>query len=78
LCFATLSWSTKVIVVPGATLNVVGEKFVPDPAPCGIVIVAPDEPPLPLVLVPAPVELPELADSELPADVADEDADPLP
>jgi len=66
-----------VIVVPGATLSVVGEKFAPDPAPWGIVTVAPAEPPLPLVLVPAPVALPELADPELPADVADEDAEPL-
>ena len=65
-----LSWSTNVIVVPGATVSVTGEKLSAWllPTPCGIVIVTlPDEPEpvepvlpvlvLVLVLPPVPVEL---------------------
>ena len=75
LCVADESWSVNVMVVPEETLSVLGEKFCPDPAPCGIVIELPDEPPPPLELDPVPVELPELAEPE---DATDEDPEPLP
>jgi len=39
LCGARLSSSTKMTVVPAATVALWGEKFWPAPAPCGIVIV---------------------------------------
>ena len=45
LCCARLSWSSQVIVVPGATVRLAGAKFSPVAAPCGMVIVEPlDEP----------------------------------
>ena len=41
LCGAPESWSTKVTVVPEATVSDEGEKFSPVLAPCGMVTVAP-------------------------------------
>jgi hypothetical protein len=52
------------MVVPGATLRVLGEKFCPEPAPCGMVMAPVAEPPLPLKLPPVPVEVPEPAELE--------------
>jgi hypothetical protein len=60
------------MVVPGATLRVLGEKFCPEPAPCGIVIAPLDDPPLPPELVPEPVEVPEPPEPEL-AEVEDDE-----
>ena len=65
LCVADVSWSVNVMVVPGATLRLLGEKFCPEPAPCGIVMAPVVEPPLPLELAPVPVEVPEPAEPEL-------------
>jgi len=58
LCCARLSWSVQVIVVPGATLMLAGAKLAPLPAPWGIVIVVPLDPPEPeplVVALPVPV-----------------------
>jgi len=40
LCVAMLSRSMKVMVVPDATVIDAGEKLAPEPAPCGMLIVA--------------------------------------
>jgi CBS domain-containing protein len=40
LCVARLSWSIQVMVVPDATVIDAGEKLLPEPAPCGMMIVA--------------------------------------
>jgi len=48
---ARLSLSTKTTVDPDATVMLDGEKFLPEPAPCGIVTVTVAPLPLDVVLV---------------------------
>lgn len=57
LCIAMESWSIQVMVEPDETVMLAGEKFCPDPAPCGMVIVVPEPPEVADPLL--PVEEPE-------------------